>query len=103
MIISLKALSNTGKVTDSFKDQLVSMLEDSDLDVGIKVIIVEVYRRLPCEDSRPYFERIFRNKDQNSELRIASYLQVMRCPNYVVVRTIRHSLDVEDVNQGKYQ
>jgi hypothetical protein len=58
------------------------------------------YRRLPCEETREYFLNLFRDQSVDSELRIAAYLEVMKCPTYIIVKTIKHSLDEEEVNQG---
>ena len=98
--MALKSLGNIGVVTDSIKRYLVSIIEDSQIDAAIRVAAVEAYRRLPCTESRDYFESLFRNQDENVEVRIASYLQIMRCPNYLMIRTVKHSLENEDVNQG---
>lgn len=57
-------------------------------------------RRLACEETREYFLNLFRDQSVDSELRIAAYLEVMRCPTYTIVKTIKHSLEVEEVNQG---
>jgi len=43
---------------------------------------------------------IFVNQSLDSEVRIAAYLQVMRCPIYSMVRHIVTVLDKEEVNQG---
>jgi len=43
---------------------------------------------------------VFVNQSIDSEVRIAAYLQVMRCPIYSVVRHIVSILDNEEVNQG---
>lgn len=77
------------------------MIQDNSLDITIRVTAVQAFRRFTCEEFRPNFETIFRNQDEDVEIRIASYLQIMRCPNYLVIRSIRHSLQVEEVNQGK--
>ena len=57
-------------------------------------------RRLACEETREYFLNLFRDQSVDTELRIAAYLEVMRCPTYTIVKTIKHSLEVEEVNQG---
>ncbi|KAG5866821.1 hypothetical protein JTB14_009006, partial [Gonioctena quinquepunctata] len=99
IIVTLKALSNTGLISEDFQQELFKVIENSNLDVGIRVAAVETFRRSPCEDTRSYFERLFRNQDEEVEVRIASYLQIMKCPNYLLIRTIRHSLMEEEVNQ----
>lgn len=98
--MALKSLGNIGAASDSIKRYLESIIENSQIDAGIRVSAVEVYRRLPCAESLEYFESIFRNGDVDVEVRIASYLQIMRCPNYMTVRTVKHNLENEEVNQG---
>lgn len=99
-MVTLKALSNIGVMTEDFQNELFRVIENDDLDVGLRVSAIESFRRLACDDTRSYFERIFRNQNEDAEVRIASYLQVMRCPNYLLIRTIRHTLLYEEVNQG---
>lgn len=98
--MALKSLGNIGAVSDSIKRYLVSIIEDSQIDAGIRVSAVEAYRRLPCAESLDYFGSIYRNLDVDAEVRIASYLQIMRCPNYQTLRTVKHNLENEEVNQG---
>lgn len=102
MTVALKSLSNIGQITPEFEESLQKMIEDQNLEPKLRVAAVDVYRRLPCHEYRSYFEKVFRNMDHDVEVRIASYLQVMRCPTYVTIRTIKHSLETEEVNQGKY-
>ncbi|KRT82860.1 hypothetical protein AMK59_3749 [Oryctes borbonicus] len=97
--VNLKSLSNIGIIRKTFETKLNNIIEDRAIDISIRVTAIETYRRTNCEQTRSYFEDLFRNKEEESEVRIAAYLQVMRCPNYVVVGTIRHSLEVEEVNQ----
>lgn len=96
----MKSLSNIGQINPDFERVLQEMIEDQKVDPEFRVAAVEVYRRLPCQRHRPYFESVFRNVEIDVEVRIASYLQVMRCPTYVTIRTIKHSLQTEEVNQG---
>ena len=42
---------------------------------------------------------IYRNPDEDSELRIAAYLAVMQCPTQYVVDQIKETLASEEVNQ----
>ncbi|XP_045482614.1 uncharacterized protein LOC123686485 [Harmonia axyridis] len=99
MIVYLKALGNTGQLSSSLKELLVELIEDNSLDMELKIAAVECHRRVPCDESKDYFEDLYRNYEQDSELRIAAYLQIMRCPNYLMMRTIRNTLEQEEVNQ----
>lgn len=98
--MTLKALSSIGRISEKYEEELFKVVGDSNLDVAVRVAAVETFRRLPCEKHRSYFESIFQDLDQDSELRIASYLQVMRCPTYLLVRKIAYNLRHEEVNQG---
>lgn len=98
--MSLKALSNIGILTEDFQQLLFEVIENSDLDSGLKVAAVETFRRTSCDDTRSDFEQLFRNQDVDTEVRIAAYLQMMRCPDYLLIRTVRHTLQDEEVNQG---
>lgn len=99
-VVALKALSNIGRISEEFYAELHHIIEDSQLDPALRVAAVEVFHRLPCEDSRPYFKTLFENVDEDVEVRIASYLQMMKCPDYMLIRSIRQSLLHEEVNQG---
>nr|CAI5855622.1 unnamed protein product [Callosobruchus analis] len=102
IMVTLKALSNIGVISEDFESELFKVIANSNLASGIRVAAVETFRRTPCERTRSYFESIFRNQDEDAEVRIASYLQIMRCPSYLLIRAVRHSLLVEEVNQGRW-
>lgn len=59
------------------------------------------YRRFPCEVSRAPLLRLFKDHAQDAELRIAAYLELMRCPDFQVVRVVKEALLNEEVNQGQ--
>lgn len=89
-------------------ERLSKLLKECIDDVGgflpmeIRVASIDAHRRMPsCERTRDlYFLNYYRNFSLDTELRIASYLQVMRCPDYNVVKTIKHTLKLEEINQG---
>ncbi|KAF7269539.1 hypothetical protein GWI33_017432 [Rhynchophorus ferrugineus] len=99
IIVTMKSLSSIGLISEYFEEKLFKLVEDPNLDVGIRIAAVETFRRLPCEKTRSYFESIFKDQNQDSEVRIAAYLQVMKCPSYILVRTIAFNLRNEEVNQ----
>lgn len=69
--------------------------------MAVRVAAVQSNRRLSCSHPRDYYLDLFRNSSFDTELRIASYLEVMRCPTYFVTTVVRKTLEEEDVNQGK--
>ncbi|GLH12110.1 Uncharacterized protein GBIM_16860 [Gryllus bimaculatus] len=99
-VVAVKALANVGLASDSLRTTLRRCLADPGVPLELRLACIDAHRRLPCEDTRPFFLELFRNQTADPELRIAAYLQVMRCPNYNVIKTIKHTLEVEEVNQG---
>ncbi|KAL1492708.1 hypothetical protein ABEB36_010924 [Hypothenemus hampei] len=99
IIVTLKALSTVGWISEKYEEELFKVVADSNLDVGVRVAAVETFRRLPCKKHQSYFESVFENQEQDTEVRIAAYLQLMRCPTYLLVRKISFRLREEQVNQ----
>ena len=42
---------------------------------------------------------LYRDDTEDSELRIAAYIQVMKCPNEYIISQVRDTLASEEVNQ----
>lgn len=93
-----------GLETKNLRRELKKCIDDTGgfLPMEVRIAAVDAHRRLPsCEETRDeFFLDYYRNTTLDTEIRIASYLQVMRCPDYNVVKTIKHTLKVEEVNQG---
>lgn len=100
---ALKAVGNAGVETSTLVGRLRRCVNEESgfLPMEVRVAAIEAHRRLAsCEKSRDqFFLGQYRNFSLDSELRIASYLQVMRCPDYNVVKTVRRSLEEEEINQ----
>lgn len=103
MMISIKGLGNMGVVTEEFKDILYQIIEDPFFPTEIRLETIAIHRRLDCKSSQEYFLGHYRNMTMNTEIRIASYLQMMRCPDYQSIQEIKKVLQEEEVNQvGSY-
>ncbi|XP_066998183.2 uncharacterized protein Apoltp [Anabrus simplex] len=98
-LIAIKSLANIGVPTSTIGPALTLCIEDEELPMEIRTAAIEAHRRLPCEEKRSYFLELYRNHATDPEMRIASYLQVMRCVNYNVIKTIKHTLQTEEINQ----
>ena len=101
---ALKAIGNAGIETETLINRLRQCITDESgfIPMEVRVAAIDAHRRLPsCEKSRDeFFLNNYRNFSIDTELRIASYLQVMRCPDYNVVKVIRRTLENEEINQG---
>ena len=67
----------------------------------VRLAAIDAIRRVPCQViDRSSLLTFFRNMNHDSELRIAAYLAVMRCPTAQILDEIKQSLVSEGVNQG---
>ncbi|KAG7207006.1 hypothetical protein KM043_000897 [Ampulex compressa] len=102
-IEALKAVGNMGLERTSLRRELKGCIDDVGgfIDMEVRLAAVEAHRRFEsCQYTRDqFFLDYYRNYTLDSEVRIASYLQVMRCPDYNVIKTIKHTLGEEEVNQ----
>ncbi|XP_029160980.1 apolipophorins isoform X2 [Nylanderia fulva] len=100
---ALKAIGNMGLETKNLQRDLKKCIDDNGgfLPMEVRIAAIDAHRRLPsCEETRDeFFLDYYRNTTLDTEIRIASYLQVMHCPDYNVIKTIKHTLKMEEVNQ----
>ncbi|XP_075986269.1 apolipoprotein lipid transfer particle [Anticarsia gemmatalis] len=100
IIIATKALGNIGGFKQEFADILMDIIGYSYVPVPVRLAAVDAFRRTPCVETREYFLETFRADYMNIEVRLASYLQVMKCPDLGTLRKIFHTLRHESVNQA---
>lgn len=98
-IVALKGLGNVGIMSKSFEDYLKDLIIDETVLDDVKLQIVEVFRKTNCDKSREFFVDIYQNYTQSVEMRIASYLQFMKCPTYKTIKKVKTFLPTESVNQ----
>lgn len=90
---------------ETLAEKLHTCIDDSSgfVPIDVKIAAIDAHRRLAsCKKNRDYFLKHYRNNTLDSEIRIASYLQLMRCPDYSTIKTIKYTLKEEEVNQGKF-
>ncbi|XP_055389464.1 uncharacterized protein LOC129618631 [Condylostylus longicornis] len=98
--ILLKAIGNIGVMTEDFENKLKSLiLMEDNLTTETRLEIVLAFRKFDCNKNKDFFLDIYRNFMLNSEIRILSYLQVMRCPDYLSINEIKRVLETEEINQ----
>lgn len=90
-------------MTKVFRYKMREYIENNAIPIDVRLNIIAAHRRTDCEKNRDYFLNTYRNTMVNSELRIAAYLETMRCPDYLTVKHIKYILQTEEVNQvGSY-
>lgn len=75
------------------------IIQNDDISMELRVNTVAMHRRSQCEKNRDFFLDLYRNVSMNSELRIAAYLEAIRCPDYLTIKYIKYVLKSEEVNQ----
>lgn len=98
VILTLRAIGNIEQ-TQTMIPVLEKCFSRKNNAMGIRVAAVEAYRRMPCAADRNNLIALFRNTDEDSELRLAAYLQVMKCPTDNILQQIKETLMSEEVNQ----
>ncbi|XP_062612312.1 LOW QUALITY PROTEIN: uncharacterized protein LOC134274081 [Saccostrea cucullata] len=98
ILMTLRAIGNIEQ-TQTFVPVLEQCFSRKQNSMGIRVAAVEAYRRMSCAADRNNLIALYRNTDEDSELRLAAYLQVMKCPNDFVLQQIKQTLLSEEVNQ----
>ncbi|XP_063427202.1 apolipophorins-like [Mytilus trossulus] len=102
VIRSLRSLGNAGFVSNSIRT-ISNCMTKRENPTEVRLSAIQAFRRMPCAISRDDVMAIFRNKDEDSELRIASYQALMTCPSDNVLSRVRNVLESEEVNQvGSY-
>lgn len=99
VIIALKGLGNMGVIRMDFQEDLYSLITDEDRPIEMRLQAVYTFRRSDCLKTRDYFLDLYQNFTIQSEVRIASYLQTMKCPDYLTIKVIKDVLETEIVNQ----
>lgn len=99
-VLTLKALGNIGILRRKFETTVKrAIIENDTAPTEIRVHAVQAFRRTNCLNTRDYFLDLYKNFTMQNEVRIASYLQTMRCPDYISVKFVKHILKTEKVNQ----
>lgn len=100
-ILLLKALGNIGVFNKPKFDQYIKrrFIENHEVPAEVRVQAVQTFRRSNCVRHSDYFMDLYKNYTMQTEVRIYSYLQTMRCPDYISIKMIKHVLKNEKINQ----
>ncbi|XP_043224104.1 uncharacterized protein LOC122382611 isoform X2 [Amphibalanus amphitrite] len=99
VLLTLRAAGNAGLSPPSVVDTLNECFMSRDNPARIKVAAIEAFRRFSCTVRRDFMRAVFRDMAEDSEVRIAAYLGLMRCPSHQEVGLVRAALEREQVNQ----
>ncbi|KAK2725008.1 uncharacterized protein LOC136033229 isoform X1 [Artemia franciscana] len=97
ILIALKALGNAGIIAGS--EYTLKRCYEEDNPMEVRLSAIAAIRRVTCDFDRSNLLRIFRDISADSELRIAAYLALMKCPSAVLLGQVKGVLQTEPVNQ----
>lgn len=100
ILMALKGLENAGlAVGETIPPTLNQCIQSEANENEIRLAAISAFRRFPCGVSREPVRHVFLDPAMDSELRIAAYLELMRCIDYATVQLVKHVLLHEEVNQ----
>lgn len=100
VIVAMKGLGNIGIFSNDLAKELKSIIVDEAYMDDVKLQAVQMFRKTNCDETRDYFKDIYQNFTQSVEIRIASYIQMMKCPSYLTIKNVKSFLRYDEkVNQ----
>eukprot|EP00058_Branchiostoma_floridae_P005945 XP_002591433.1 hypothetical protein BRAFLDRAFT_119260 [Branchiostoma floridae] len=102
MMMSLKAIGNAGQAVSAAPTLSQCVLTEAN-PIPVRRAAMEAFRRLPCSVSRTALTNTFLNKAEDSEVRIAAYIQAALCPSHDFFQIVKRAMDSEESSQvGSY-
>ncbi|XP_047657702.1 uncharacterized protein LOC113644112 isoform X2 [Tachysurus fulvidraco] len=93
----LKAMENIG--LPDFIPQLKICIHNHSVPVELRLAVVQAFRHIPCHRKRGVLAWTYQQLQENVEIRIAAYQQLMYCPDQEVFRIIKETLSNETSTQ----
>lgn len=99
LMVAMKGIGNIGMVSPLLRKNLEEIIVDESYPDDVKVQAIQLFRKTNCDETRDFFMDIYQNFTLSVEVRITSYIQVMKCPTYLTIKDIKEFLKTEKVNQ----
>ncbi|RUS87830.1 hypothetical protein EGW08_004429 [Elysia chlorotica] len=102
ILLTLRAIGNAGHASRAVR-VITQCLTNSRNPLEIRVAAANAFRRMPCDAESTDLWNTYENADLDSELRIAAYQALMRCPSDATLGKMAASLGGElDEQVGAY-
>ncbi|XP_035276169.1 uncharacterized protein LOC118228818 isoform X3 [Anguilla anguilla] len=95
----LKAVGNAGLAASSFTSVLSACAQNVSSPLELRLAAIHAFRRIPCSANRKALVQLYCSAQEDVEVRIAAYQQLMRCPDPQVLRRVRTTLRNETSSQ----
>ncbi|XP_029560066.1 uncharacterized protein LOC115156670 isoform X1 [Salmo trutta] len=99
LLYALKAVGNAGVAASALIPQLNLCIQSQSTPLELRLTAVQAFRRIPCNADRRSVLRLYRDHQEEAEVRIAAYQQIMHCPDPEVLRAVKTTLRHETSSQ----
>ncbi|XP_044075986.1 uncharacterized protein LOC122887130 [Siniperca chuatsi] len=103
LFYALKSVGNTGLSAPAFIPLLNCIMIGHSTALELRLAAIQAFRRFPCSADRSVLLQLYRSSQEDPEVRIAAYHQLMRCPDQDVFEVVKTTLRSETSSQvGSY-
>nr|XP_033505718.1 uncharacterized protein LOC117271565 [Epinephelus lanceolatus] len=103
LFYTLKSVGNTGLSAPTFIPLLNCFMVGHSSALELRLAAIQAFRRFPCSADRSVLLQLYRSSQEDPEVRIAAYQQLMRCPDQDVFEVVKTTLRNETSSQvGSY-
>nr|XP_040026805.1 uncharacterized protein LOC120815845 isoform X3 [Gasterosteus aculeatus aculeatus] len=103
LLYTLKSVGNAGLSAPTFIPLLKCFVLGASTALQLRLAAVQAFRRFPCSADRSVLLQLYRSSQEDPEVRIAAYQQLMRCSDRNVFEVVKMTLRNETSTQvGSY-
>nr|XP_043895928.1 uncharacterized protein LOC122778275 [Solea senegalensis] len=99
VLYALKAVGNTGLSAPALTPLLKRCALTHSTALELRLAAIQAFRRFPCSADRSVLLQLYRSSQEDPEVRIAAYLQLMHCPDHNVFEVVKTTLRKETSSQ----
>ncbi|ROJ13810.1 Apolipophorin [Anabarilius grahami] len=95
----LKAVETAGAAVSDLISTLSRCVQNHSVPLELRLAAIRAFRRIPCHHDRRALAQAFQSQQENVEVRIAAYQQLMHCPNQEIFTIVKTVLSNEKSSQ----
>ncbi|XP_051809947.1 uncharacterized protein LOC110964699 isoform X2 [Acanthochromis polyacanthus] len=99
LFYTLKSVGNAGLSASTFIPLLNRCMLDHSTALELRLAAIQAFRRFPCSADRSVLLQLYVSSQEDTEVRIAAYQQLMRCPDQDVFEAVKTTLRNETSSQ----
>ncbi|CAJ1071926.1 uncharacterized protein LOC122887130 [Xyrichtys novacula] len=100
---ALKSVGNVGLSAPVFIPLMNCIMQSHSAALELRLAAIQAFRRFSCSADRSVLLQLYCSSREDSEVRIAAYQQLMRCPDQAVFEAVKTTLRNENSSQvGSY-